>query len=97
MSGRMSERNSEFKIYLERVLIVFDCVACGAHKPSTDMRIMQSIFAKDIEDKKYSVQHWCIQRREVSLAQTYELSEKLDTMLGVTSLEAETKNARHVV
>ena len=52
MSGRMSERNSEFKIYLERVLIVFDCVACGTHKPSTDMRIMQSIFAKDIEDKK---------------------------------------------
>ena len=46
---------------------------------------------------RYSVQHWCIQRREVSLAQTYELSEKLDTMLGVTSLEAETKNARHVV
>lgn len=46
---------------------------------------------------RYSVQHWGIQRREVSLAQTYELSEKLDTMLGLTSLEAETKNARHVV
>lgn len=52
MLGRMLERKSEFKIYLECVLIVFDCVVCGIYKLSIDMRIMYLIFVKDIEDKK---------------------------------------------